>query len=618
MRALQALALVSWAWSASGQGAVLVATPAGQPLEITVAAAGMSSLLSCQGTVAFDPEVLALDSASSLAWPTLAVGEPAPGSAVFSWYDATLSGQTPPPSLLTLHFSWLDSTATPTSISLTNSPTPVEFIGPGFVVLPVTVGPPIEAASGWTDPDDPPVATGSVGFSLDSMALTPGAAFTLPVRAAGFEDVLSCQGTLTFDPAALEFVGIAQAALPGLEWTETGGAVAYSWFDDGLTSLTVPDGTALFDLEFTVLAPSGSTALAFSDSPALREVIGADLAQRPATYDGVTLPIIPTAPPAATFTLPTLEAAPGGPVTMPISVSAEAPIGSFQATIGLAGLTLTDVTSPILTGFSAANWYTNDETVTISWFDPALNGVEGPVLLELHATAPAGTYPLIWSGLPEVATPEGVLFNASLVSGALTVTDPSVGFVLEGGYSAGVLTVHVVATQPATVLSFQTSLSFDATQLDFTSAEAGVLPNFNASNASEGSGEVLCSWFDATLEGAAVAVGDSLFTLSWNVIGGADSTTVELGGGVTPYEVIGPGFVALEVEATQATFSIQPGACAADVDGDCTVDLRDMLAFLTYFGCLGDCPGDFNGDGVVSLADFTVLLAGFGTQNCCS
>lgn len=594
-----------------------MATPEGQPLEVVVAVAGMPSLLSCQGTVAFDPEVLALDSASAFAWPTLAVGEPAAGTAVFSWYDATLVGQTPPASLLSLHFSWLDSTATPTSIALTNAPTPVEFIGPGFEVLPVTVGAPIAAASGWTDPEDPPVATGTVGFSLDSLALTPGAAFTLPVRAAGFEDVLSCQGSLTYDAAALELVGLAPAALPGLDWTETDGAVAYSWYDDGLTSLTVPDGTALFELEFTVLAPGGSTALAFSDSPVLREVIGADLAPRPATYEGVTLPIIPAVTPTATFTLPTLEAAPGSPLTLPIAVSADAPIGSFQATLGLPGLTLTDITSPTLTGFSAANWSTDGETATLSWFDPALDGVEGPVLLELHATAPAGVYPLTWTGLSEVATPEGVLFDASFEPGTLTVTEPSVGFVLEGGYAAGALTVHVVATQPATLLSFQTSLPFDAAQLDFTSADAGVLPDFGAGNASEGTGEVLCSWFDPLLEGVVIAAGDSLFSLTWDVIGGADSTTLGLGGGATPYEVVGPGFVPYEVEATEATFGIQPGACTADVDGDCTVDLRDMLAFLTYFGCVGDCPGDFNGDGIVSMADFTVLLAGFGTQNCC-
>ncbi len=594
-----------------------MATPEGQPLEVVVAVAGMPSLLSCQGTVAFDPEVLALDSASSLAWPTLAVGEPAAGTAVFSWYDPTLTGQTPPASLLTLHFSWLDSTATPTSIALTNSPTPVEFIGLGFQVLPVTVGAPTAAASGWTDPEDPPVATGTVGFSLDSLALTPGAAFTLPVRAAGFEDVLSCQGSLTFDPAALELVGIAPAALPGLDWSATDGAVAYTWYDDGLSSLTVPDGTALFELEFTVLAPSGSTVLAFSDSPVLREVIGADLAPRPATYEGVTLPIIPAATPTATFTLPTLEAAPGSPLTLPIAASADAPIGSFQATLGLPGLTVNDITSPTLTGFSAANWSTDGETATISWFDPALDGVEGPVLLELHATAPVGIYPLTWTGLAEVATPEGILFDASFEPGTLTVTEPSVGFVLEGGYAAGALTVHVVATQPATLLSFQTSLPFDAAQLAFTTAEAGVLPNFNAGNASAGADQVLCSWFDPTLEGVEIAAGDSLFSLTWDVIGGADSTTVGLGGGATPYEVVGPGFVPYEVEATDATFGIQPGACTADVDGDCTVDLRDMLAFLTYFGCVGDCPGDFNGDGIVSMADFTVLLAGFGTQNCC-
>lgn len=105
--------------------------------------------------------------------------------------------------------------------------------------------------------------------------------------------------------------------------------------------------------------------------------------------------------------------------------------------------------------------------------------------------------------------------------------------------------------------------------------------------------------------------------LALEVIGSSDSTTLELGVPALPYEVIGPGLVPYAVAPTSATFAIQPGACSADVDGNCTVDLRDLLQFLTYFGCIGDCPGDFNGDGVVSLTDFMVLLSGFGTEGCC-
>jgi hypothetical protein len=50
--------------------------------------------------------------------------------------------------------------------------------------------------------------------------------------------------------------------------------------------------------------------------------------------------------------------------------------------------------------------------------------------------------------------------------------------------------------------------------------------------------------------------------------------------------------------------------CYADLDGDCDVDVEDLLILL---GCWGENPcGDVDGDGDTDTADLLLLLAGWG------
>jgi hypothetical protein len=53
--------------------------------------------------------------------------------------------------------------------------------------------------------------------------------------------------------------------------------------------------------------------------------------------------------------------------------------------------------------------------------------------------------------------------------------------------------------------------------------------------------------------------------------------------------------------------------CPADVNGDGTVDVVDLLALLPAWGpCGGPCPEDINGDGIVNVLDLLELLAAWG------
>jgi hypothetical protein len=55
--------------------------------------------------------------------------------------------------------------------------------------------------------------------------------------------------------------------------------------------------------------------------------------------------------------------------------------------------------------------------------------------------------------------------------------------------------------------------------------------------------------------------------------------------------------------------------CAEDLNGDGTVDVQDLLIFLSDFGCVGAaCIADFNGSGATDAADLLTFLGAYGTD----
>ena len=618
MRHFVLILLLGAAWGASAQGLALLASPTGSPLTVTAGAAGFPAVLSGQGSVQFDAAVLDLDSITLGGWPSMNVSAGTPGSVAFSWFDPALTGATPPATLFTLHFSWADSTALTTPVVFASTPTPMEWIGLGFTEITPVLGAAAVAESGWTPTDggggsDPD----AVAFAIDSVEVVPGEPLVLALTAEGFDGVLGWQGSLAF-PAGL--TPVAVEGLTGVQWSPSPGGLSFSWFAADLQPVTVPDGEAVLTVSCAVDA-TGALPIAWSDVPVVREVIGASGAVVPATYGGVELAVAAAPTPQAVLDWGEVAGAPGEAIHLPLYATLSDPVAAAQMSWSLPGLTILSITSPSLPGFGSSNWSMVGEVVTAVWYDASLAGVSGDslVLLEVTATTEVeGSYPTEWQGAAEMATSAGTLFDVQQAEGAIGVATPTAAFHLAGDWEAGTLTVDVVATQPVNALSFQSALAFDPAELQFTAVSAGGLTGFSAANAVESEpGTLAMSWFDATLNGVELDLDQTAFTLTFEVVGSSDSTTLELGVPALPYEVIGPGLVPYEVAPSAATFAIQPGACSADLDGDCTVDLRDLLQFLTYFGCVGDCPGDFNGDGIVSLTDFMVLLSGFGTEGCC-
>ena len=51
---------------------------------------------------------------------------------------------------------------------------------------------------------------------------------------------------------------------------------------------------------------------------------------------------------------------------------------------------------------------------------------------------------------------------------------------------------------------------------------------------------------------------------------------------------------------------------AADVNGDGSVSILDLVAVASAFGETGETPADVNGDGTVSILDLVAVAAAFG------
>ena len=55
--------------------------------------------------------------------------------------------------------------------------------------------------------------------------------------------------------------------------------------------------------------------------------------------------------------------------------------------------------------------------------------------------------------------------------------------------------------------------------------------------------------------------------------------------------------------------------CPADVNGDGTVSVDDLLAVISAYNSTCSCPEDVTGDGLVNIGDLLAVLAAYG-ENC--
>ena len=115
---------------------------------------------------------------------------------------------------------------------------------------------------------------------MDSIQSTTGSQVSMPVYVNGFTDIISMQGSITFDASVISYLNVSSFNLPGMSISNFGtsqtgqGILTYSWYDASLQGVTVTDSTQLFSIDFTVLGASGqSSNISFSNTPISLEVV---------------------------------------------------------------------------------------------------------------------------------------------------------------------------------------------------------------------------------------------------------------------------------------------------------------------------------------------------------
>lgn len=103
------------------------------------------------------------------------------------------------------------------------------------------------------------------------------------VTTRDFNQILSMQYTMKWNAKALKFKKMDGFGLPGMTTQNFGknnvdkGIISYSWYDQNLRSVSVPDGTSIYQACFDVIGKSGEKAyLQFTGMPVSVEISNVD------------------------------------------------------------------------------------------------------------------------------------------------------------------------------------------------------------------------------------------------------------------------------------------------------------------------------------------------------
>ena len=248
----------------------------------------------------------------------------------------------------------------------------------------------------------------------------PGTQVCMNVTVEGYNDIISWQFHLRYDPARLQFVSVGNynAALPGLgsqsvtvpgQGVVQPGRIVFGWDSSTGVGVTVPDGSTLFQVCFNVLAGSGTATVNFSDDQLPYEVRNGAGTILPFNFRNGTV-FINSGGGGGVFTMSLSDKTVASGEQVCVDFTVDNMIGilgistsfsynpSHLQFVSLQGLTLPDAA---LFGLpNAAQQPTQPGTITMVWTDASLTPLtrpNGSVLLQLcfNVIAPNGTTTMV-------------------------------------------------------------------------------------------------------------------------------------------------------------------------------------------------------------------------------
>ena len=359
----------------------------GAQVVVAVRVKNFQNIVSAQGTISFNPAVATYSAitqfgVSGMNISNFGLTQISSGKLVFSWSDANLNGVSLADSsaLFSIKFDVVGTAGQQTAISLTNSPTTIEFVNTSFTTVAVTSTPgKIQIPSG--------VQQNNLILFADSLGGLSGSQVIMPIKVKQFNQIVSAQGTVTFNQNVASFVGIEQIGLPGMTMSDFGtsqvnnGKLMFSWSDATLNGQNLPDSAAIFKIKFTLVGNAGQqTAVNFASNPVSLEFINTSLntvavISQPGVIKITSTPV----PTNLTLKIDSVNGVNGGQVILPVRVKDFINILSMQGSINFDSsvASFVSVQQFGFNGLDINNFGTTLTTsgkLTFSWYDANLLG----------------------------------------------------------------------------------------------------------------------------------------------------------------------------------------------------------------------------------------------------
>ncbi|MFK7981582.1 MAG: cohesin domain-containing protein [Saprospiraceae bacterium] len=550
-----------------------VNTPVGSTVCVPITVNDFDGIASLQFSLQWNPAVLQFNELSNFNLPELGTSnfnatQAANGQLAAAWSDGTAQGVTlaDGSTLFEICFTVLGADGTSSNIIFTDTPTRREAATADNIIAFTETNGSVTVGDGTPPPPPPPSTGGDALLNFPTLSAEVGSTVCLPVTVNDFNEIVSLQFSLAWNPAVLQFSEVRNFNLP--ELTEGGfntnltsdGRLPMTWIDNTTQGVTLQDGATIFEVCFVVVgAVNESSTVSFTDTPTPREAGSSngiiDFTQTNSTVTVSSGSIDPPPPPSvgdALVNITPTQATAGSTVCIPVVVNDFTDITSLQFSLAWdpTVLQFTEIGSIGLDQLTAGNLNVDEAangSIALAWLDNTTAGItlaDGTTIFELCfnviGTTGATTTiaftdtptPQVFSDLVDEMTFEGG-------SGQFTVGDgivnppPSVGDAIVNitpteSPAGSTVCIPVVVNDFTDITSLQFSLAWDPTVLQFTEVANLGLDQLTAGNLNldqAANGSIALAWLDNTTAGVTLADGTTIFDLCFNVIGTTGATT---------------------------------------------------------------------------------------------
>ncbi|MDD2634614.1 MAG: hypothetical protein PHW82_03855, partial [Bacteroidales bacterium] len=364
----------------------------GTEVVIPVTSDNFDNIISMQGTISFDPSIISFVntenySLSGMNTSCFGSANVSSGELTFSWYDASLLGQSlaDNDTVFCIRFLLIGTTGESSQIELTDNITAVEVIDNNYAAKIV-----YDQAGSATISGEP-VSGDDVIFNIAHLEGETATNIEVPISVRNFINILSIQGSFLFDESIIQFTGASNFGLPSMTMANFGtasassGELTFSWNDVSLAGLNLSDDDVIFSLNFDIIGTNGEISpLNMLSIPTPIEVIDLSLSAIDYTVSNGSITVGETIlPDVLTIKADSVQAAIGQYVEVPVRAIDFIDIIAAQGSITFDPLVATfdQITYFGLPNMGAGNFgltQTASGIISFSWNDPTLLGESMP------------------------------------------------------------------------------------------------------------------------------------------------------------------------------------------------------------------------------------------------